>query len=74
MLPLYHGILAEAINILHLPLYSNGNLFFSLRSCNDRISEAIAWNFSVKKMFLKILKSSEVFPLAQVFPLNFAKY
>ena len=67
MLPSRSGILAEAIGIASFSTTTSPSLCY----CNVRISEAIVLNCSVKKMFLKILPSPQVFPLAQELPVNF---
>ena len=56
------------------PLYNKNSLFLLLRFSNARVSEAVVRNCSVKKGFLKILQNSELFPLAQEFPVNFARF
>ena len=59
---------------LHLALYNKYYLYLSLRYWNVRISEAVVRSCSVKKMFLKILQNSQMFPLAPEFPVNFATF
>ena len=48
---------------LHPVLYNKYNLYLSLRYCNVRISEAVVWSCSVKRVFCKILQNSQEFPL-----------
>ena len=43
-------------------------------TANICISEAVVRSCSVKKVFLKFLQNSQVFPQAQEFPLNFATF
>ena len=52
--------------------YNKYSLYLSLRYCNIRISEAVVWSCSVKKVFVKILQKSELIPLMQEFPVSFA--
>ena len=59
---------------MHPALYNKYNLYLSLRYWNARISEAVVRSCSVKEVFLKILQNSQVFPLAQEFPVNFATF
>ena len=59
---------------MHPVLYNKYNLYLSLRYCNAGISEAVVRSCSVKEVFLKILQNSQVFPLAQEFPVNFATF
>ena len=74
MVPSYSGILAKAISIA-LPLHNKDNLFLSLGfSLGFCISEAVVRICSAKKVLFKILQSSQVFPLTQVLPVNFAKF
>ena len=46
---------------LHPVLYNKYNLYLSLRYCNVRISEAVVWSCSVKKVLIKIFQNSQVF-------------
>ena len=73
MLPSRSGILAVAISIASTSLQQR-QLFPSLRFYNVRISEAVVRSCSVEKVFLKISQNLQVFPLAQVYPVNFVKF
>ena len=54
---------------------STTNTIYTLASYwNAGISEAVVWSCSLKEVFLKILQNSQVFPLAQEFPVNFATF
>ena len=59
---------------MHPALNDKYSLDLSLRYWNARISEAVVRSCSVKEVFLKILQNSQVFPLAQEFPVNFATF
>ena len=59
---------------MHPALYNKYNLHLSLRYWNARISQAVVRSCSVSEVFLKILQNSQVFPLAQEFPVNFATF
>ena len=59
---------------LHPLLYNKDNPFFSLRFCNIEISQAVLQSCSLKMVFLKNSQNSQVFALAQMFPVNFAKF
>ena len=73
ILPSLSKILAEAISIASSSLKQIQSL--SLASLLQYLlSEAVVRSCSVKKVFLKILQNSQVFPLAQEFPVNFAKF
>ena len=58
----------------HPALYNKYSLYLSLRYCNIHISETVVRSCYVKIVFLKILQSSQVFSLAQEFPVNFATF
>ena len=60
--------------VLHQVLYDKYNLYLLLRYCNVCISEAVVRSCSIKKVLIKILQNSQVFPLAQEFPVNFATF
>ena len=69
----HSGILAEAISIASGSLQQIQPI--SLTSLLQYpLSEAVFRNCSVKKVFLKILQNSQVFPLAKEFAVNFAKF
>ena len=73
ILPSLSKILAEAISIASSSLKQIQSL--SLASLLQYLlSEAVVRSCSVKKVFLKILQNSQVFPLAQEFPVNFATF
>ena len=57
---------------MHLSLCNKDNLFLLLCFCNVHNSDEVVRSCSAKKVFLKILQSSQVFPLAQV--THFAKF
>ena len=65
---------SQSNKALHPALYNKYSLYLSLRYCNIHISEAVVRSCSVKIVFLKILQSSQVFSLAQEFPVNFATF
>ena len=66
------GILAKAIR--HCIQLSATKTVHISRYCNVRISETVVRSCTVKKVFLKMLQNSQVFPLAQEFPVNFATF
>ena len=72
MVPSYSGILAEAIGIVSTSLQQGQSI--SLASFLQSISLASSRVVLLKKVFLKSLQSSQAFILAQVFPVNFAKF
>ena len=72
MLPSRSGDLAKAIK--HCIQLSTTNTVYISRYCNVRMSEAVVRSCTVKKVFLKFLQNSQVFLLAQEFPVNFATF
>ena len=54
---------------MHPALFKKYNLYLSLRYWNAHISEAVVWSCSVKEVLV-----SQVFPLAQDFPVNFVTF
>ena len=72
MLPSYSGILAEAISIVSTSLQQGQSI--SLASFLQSVSLASFGVVLLKKVFLKSLQSTQAFILAQVFPVNFAKF
>ena len=65
---------SQSKKAMHPALYNKYNLYLSLRYWNARISESVARSCSVNEVFLKILQNSQVFSLAQEFPVNFAAF
>ena len=72
MLPSYSGILAEAISIVSTSLQQGQSI--SLVSFLQSVSLASSGIVLLKMVFLKSLQSTQSFILAQVFPVNFAKF
>ena len=72
MLPSYSGILAEAISIVSTSLQQGQSI--SLVSFLQSVSLASSGVVLLKMVFLKSLQSTQAFILAQVFPVNFAKF
>ena len=72
MLPSYSGILAEAISIVSTSLQEGQSI--SLVSFLQSVSLASSGVVLLKMVFLKSLQSTQAFILAQVFPVNFAKF
>ena len=55
-------------------LSTTKTIYFSIPYCNVCISVEVVWICSLKMLFLKILQNSQLFHLAQKFPVNFAKF
>ena len=72
MLPSYSGILAEAISIVSTSLQQGQSI--SLVSFLQSVSLASSGVVLLKMVFLKSLQSTQAFILAQIFPVNFAKF
>ena len=59
----------------YIHLSATKTIYFSrCPYCNVRISVEVVWSCSLKMLFVKIFQNSQVFHLAQKFPVNFAKF
>ena len=73
MLPLHSQILVEAVSIGFTSVQQRQP--FSLASLLQWLHfRSSCPALFCKKVFLKISQSSQLFPLVQVFPVNFAKF
>ena len=73
MLPSRSGILAKAIKQC-IQLSTTNTIYTSRFVIEMPAFQRSRPSCSVKEVFLKILHNSQVFPLAQKFPVNFAAF